>query len=575
MKKTLSLAVMFCLIVSLFSGLTVSADEVTLTGTGTADNPYQIATAADFAAIANDLNAYYQQTADIEGVNAGISGDFAGTYDGNGRTITVAIDVTDVNAGLFACVNGGTVKNLTVAGSVKGTKSSVNIYVGGIAAVAKGAAVFENCYNKASVQGTNQVGGIVAQFSDSVATGAKINLCRNEGTITGWGRVGGIVGQIKNAALTNCENEGTVTGSNKFVGGIAGWCESNVASCYNIGDITGTTGVGGIIGDAYKYSTNVQYCYNLGTIKATDPTGVAAGLAGYKEATNLYVKNSYNAGEVISPKTKKQDLGVDGTTYTSCYALTANAAADGLSGISGVTAVTPAALKTADLGSAYTTVDASAAYPYPQLKNNPQTTAWDFALLTVSAGENGTASFVGSKYVKDGISYSITFTPDENYKLDKVLINEVEQPDSGETLSIPISGDTTISAAFAVIPVTEPTIAQTYQEAFTSTADVTINEQTIKGPKGIVFAKVADTTGYTLKECGMEFALSENALLNNEGTRYQSTKQSAAGNYGICFFGNFVQGITYYARPYAIYKNTENDAEVIVFGDTIAFKPYV
>ena len=251
-------------------------------------------------------------------------------------------------------------------------------------------------------------------------------------------------------------------------------------------------------------------------------------------------------------------IGNDGSiaNYTDCYMLTTT----GVSGISGVTAVTPATLKTAGLGSAYT-VDTSAAYPYPQLISNPQTTAWDFALLTVSVGENGTASFVGSKYVKDGISYPITFTPDETYELDKVFINTVEQPDLGEALIVPVSGDTTVSATFAEKQAVAPSASVVSAPFIPDTAD-----------SSYTFATINYGYGYEVTGYGILYSEDPDAITNAPETcetiLEHVTPANGKGQFGIQLTGELPAG-GYYTRAYVTYKNTATQETFTVYSDVI------
>ncbi len=70
---------------------------------------------------------------------------FSGIFDGNGKTVTVAINVAGNYVGLFGYTSGATIKNLTVNGSVKGSK-----YVGGVVGYALNTTI-DNVTNNASV----------------------------------------------------------------------------------------------------------------------------------------------------------------------------------------------------------------------------------------------------------------------------------------------------------------------------------------------------------------------------------------------------------------------------------------
>ena len=108
-------------------------------GTGTADDPYQIATADDLLEFADKVNnqdqtsAWAELTADIDlsEICSEEEGDswtpignedhlYTGTFDGNGKTIS-GLNINNDYRGLFGYVgNTGTVQNLSVSGSVSG-----------------------------------------------------------------------------------------------------------------------------------------------------------------------------------------------------------------------------------------------------------------------------------------------------------------------------------------------------------------------------------------------------------------------------------------------------------------------
>ena len=170
----------------------------------------------------------------------GIGGDvywgirsYSGTFDGKGHTIkNLTIDNSSAQyVGLFGYVYGGTIRNLTVSGSVKGSG-----HTGGIAGGADGG-TFENCANLCVVQ------------SDS----------------TEGGTTGGIIGFALNMdyvlIVRDCYNVGSITG--RHAGGIIGQCSwhETIRNCYNAGTVTGTANVGAIIG---RYSSDkISNCYYL------------------------------------------------------------------------------------------------------------------------------------------------------------------------------------------------------------------------------------------------------------------------------------------------------------------------
>ena len=216
---------------------------------------------------------------------------FTGTFDGADHTLTVALTDT----GLFNDL-AGTVKNLTVAGTVTSGKE----YIGAVASNAKGSAVVENCTNKADVtntksNGSGYAGGIVGRNLDNNDAELSILNCRNYGKITSNYNVGGILG-IPNASkintITKCENHGIVRGNR--AGGITSACSdtTEIRQCLNNGTVTGNTGAGGIVATG-SYTGLIEQCVNTGTI--TSASGEAGGIAGYSSSE---INSCYNTGAV-------------------------------------------------------------------------------------------------------------------------------------------------------------------------------------------------------------------------------------------------------------------------------------
>lgn len=221
---------------------------------------------------------------------SGING-FTGTFDGAGHTLTVALTDT----GLFNDL-AGTVKNLTVAGTVSSSKE----YIGAITSTVKGNTAIENCTNKANVtntksNGSGYAGGIVGGNLNNNDAELSILNCRNYGEITSNYNVGGILG-IPNASkmntITKCENHGIVRGNR--AGGITSACSdtTEIRQCLNNGTVTGNIGAGGIVATG-RYTGLIEQCVNTGTI--TSASGEAGGIAGYSSSE---INSCYNTGAV-------------------------------------------------------------------------------------------------------------------------------------------------------------------------------------------------------------------------------------------------------------------------------------
>lgn len=232
-----------------------------MTGSGTETDPYQISTADQLKLFRDIVNgaggqtqnrgAYAVLTADIDLNNEpwtpiGPDRDsaYTGTFDGQGHTVknlSVTVNVQPGRAGLFGCVKDGTIRKLTVAGSVSCTANQG--WCGGIAGYAMDETI-ENCASLCTVSCTGidaRVGGIVGLVDYNSST-LIIRDCYNIGNITGNGNTGssdtgGICGFYMGGKISNCYNVGEITGSG-YVSKIAvsAFNNNRPTNCYYLSD---------------------------------------------------------------------------------------------------------------------------------------------------------------------------------------------------------------------------------------------------------------------------------------------------------------------------------------------------
>ena len=240
---------------------TVGNEPVYMDGLGTAVSPYQISTADQLKLFRDIVNgaggqtpnrgAYAVLTADIDLNNEpwtpiGPDRDsaYTGTFDGQGHTVknlSVTVNVQPGRAGLFGCVKDGTIRKLTVAGSVSCTANQG--WCGGIAGYAMDETI-ENCASLCTVSCTGidaRVGGIVGLVDYNSCT-LIIRDCYNIGNITGNGNTGssdtgGICGFYMGGKISNCYNVGEITGSG-YVSKIAvsAFNNNRPTNCYYLSD---------------------------------------------------------------------------------------------------------------------------------------------------------------------------------------------------------------------------------------------------------------------------------------------------------------------------------------------------
>ncbi len=259
------------------------------------DEATPITSAEEFAAM--DAAGSYVLANDIT-VTEPYATQFTGTFDGDGHTVTLAIESAAANTGLFKQLSGAHVSNVNTEGSVS---SSAN-YVAAIAGEATGGAIIENCMNSASVTGTKgNAGGIVGRAYNGVT----ITNCYNDGAIEGSGnRVGGISGYNSGGEVTidGCVNAGGITGTNNQIGGITGNVSggtTTISNSYNAGTVTGTgqysNMAGGIIGQTTKSgpTDNLVNCYNVGTVSFSESTNTNLGALVGNKSNSGTVTNCY------------------------------------------------------------------------------------------------------------------------------------------------------------------------------------------------------------------------------------------------------------------------------------------
>ena len=308
---------------------------IALLAMGGADTPFQIASAAQLAELAQYVNAgdatfvsaHYVLTDDVNLSAYGnwtpigtINQPFAGVFDGQNHVVTgLKIDRSQgVYQGLFGYVSGtddkhrAQVKNVVVrdaqirawtevgavvgrygrftagyveplencamiGGTIQGTSGSMgqSSSVGGI--VGRACGEIQRCYATGNIIGADnarEYGGIVGESYKTV------NACYWTGRLSALGSYaddfGGIVGNAYDA-VTNCYTTGDITGSldnAATLGSIVGCAMDRVTNCYATGSVKGWRAIGGIAGQAYgdTYAhATISGCMALNTSVESNP----------------------------------------------------------------------------------------------------------------------------------------------------------------------------------------------------------------------------------------------------------------------------------------------------------------
>ena len=284
---------------------------IALLAMGGADTPFQIASAAQLAELAQYVNAgdatfvsaHYVLTDDVNLSAYGnwtpigtINQPFAGVFDGQNHVVTgLKIDRSQGECqGLFGYVSGtddahkAQIKNVAVQDAQIRAWTEVGAVVGRYGRFTAGyVEPLENCAMiGGTIQGTSGsgsqsscVGGIVGRAC------GEIQRCYATGNIIGADNAieyGGIVGETYKA-VNACYWTGRLSALGSYAddfGGIAGTARGAVTNCYTTGDITGSLDnaatLGSIVGCALDRVTN---CYATGSVKGWRAIGGIAGQA--------------------------------------------------------------------------------------------------------------------------------------------------------------------------------------------------------------------------------------------------------------------------------------------------------
>ena len=202
---------------------------------------------AEFRLVSGALAGSYKMEADLDLMNetwVPIASPFTGVFDGDHHTVANIKVTATGDKGLFARLQGGTIKNVGIASGTIGA-SNIDGFTGGITGYIMTSGTISGCFNNATVASSaNNIGGIAGYCYSTNDT--RIIACYNSGNVEGQTYVGGIVGNINNNnnAVIACYNTGRITTNRPngtYMGGISG-SSGTIIACYNTGEVIGHTG---------------------------------------------------------------------------------------------------------------------------------------------------------------------------------------------------------------------------------------------------------------------------------------------------------------------------------------------
>ena len=301
---------------------------IALLAMGGADTPFQIASAAQLAELAQYVNAgdatfvsaHYVLTDDVNLSAYGnwtpigtINQPFAGVFDGQNHVVTgLKIDRSQGECqGLFGCVNSqdanrkAQVKNVIVKDAQIRTKSRSGAVVGFYGGWASQMEPLENC----------------------AMVGGSIEGCVDRAGYDQAASIGGVVGQ-SDADVRFCYSTGTVIVPQSAceIGGVAGWVDGNVQSCYAAGSMDifpySTYQIFNIGGLAGRVDDDVSDCYStvdvVGLGDYTITFGGVAGMVG-GSVTRCFATGNVQAWMTVGGVAGT--VGTRGGSLTDCVAL--------------------------------------------------------------------------------------------------------------------------------------------------------------------------------------------------------------------------------------------------------------
>lgn len=269
-----------------------------------------------------------------EGSNAGLVGCCASSVTLSNSQAKGSITGEGCVGGLIGYADGTlNVTSDTFNGKIIGT----GLYTGGIVGYiyTQEQVSLQNCIATATVQGNDNVGGVVGGYQRKDLTKASngIDKCSFVGKLKGTNNVGGILGYSffskydyvnpdcePNCSFTNNYAIVDINASGDYIGGLIGKdegyyynykyysgyshynynyrCHYEISNSYSSGSISGKNYVGGLVG--YKNRGSITKCFSNTSVYGTSHVG---GIVGYGEGASdnsLTLKSNFSICNVVN-----------------------------------------------------------------------------------------------------------------------------------------------------------------------------------------------------------------------------------------------------------------------------------
>ena len=345
-------------------------------GTGTAEDPYQIANGAQLAYLASSVNSgeTYEEKNFVLTANIDLNGlpwtpiansfsdallggsdyrVFAGNFDGNGYTISnvsIGSETTPFESDVFGLFGAteGKISNLNLdTVSICGIAKIASIgavvgFAGGLVGSSGGS--IENCHVTGLTMDMSApsnvyaaaywVGGLVGALDGK----QYITECSVSGSITekaGKGSIGGLIGELGKAAkITYSRSNVTINVKADSYGGadVGGFigkgngktdAEKVIRNCYATGNVTGGAYTGGFAGGLW--GLNIKNCYASGNVSQAAAAMAsfvgtdASDSAYYGSITNCFTTGSVTGSSPFQYAFAEQSSATKRSEITNCY----------------------------------------------------------------------------------------------------------------------------------------------------------------------------------------------------------------------------------------------------------------
>jgi hypothetical protein len=287
-------------------------------GSGTPDNPYQIATAEELMLLGDspeDYDKHFILIADIDldpnlpgrkvfdkavivseipGGRTGIQRiPFTGVFDGNNHTISHLTIIGESYLGLFGRLEyGAEVGNLGLVDANINSSGHYSRYIGSLVGENRG--TVSNSYSTGSVSVSDTsyigsgVGGLVGQNLKDGFIFNSYSTCSTNGK----SNVGGLVGFNLIGVVCNSYSTGSVSGTSN-VGGLIGQNhdEGFICNSYSTSSVNGTFSTGGLVG--LNHIAVISNSFSTGSVSRNNNVGNVGGLLGDNRGNLSTVSNSF------------------------------------------------------------------------------------------------------------------------------------------------------------------------------------------------------------------------------------------------------------------------------------------